>query len=177
MEELRKMLKKRSTNRKGFTLVELMVAAAFLGIVALSVGIVLVDTQRSWNVLYGRIYSEVAADAEMAKRTFDSVIRKASSRDIVVDPYGRWVEACYYQDSDSTYLDRYARFTAIGNQLQAEYGTIDAEHNTIPSSTQTLCYNVSSCVFISGEFSVQMILRLENESATTTVVSSAVAHN
>lgn len=171
------MLKKKSTNRKAFTLVEMMVAVAFMGIVTLGVGIVLADTQRGWSSLYNHIYSGVVVDGETATRTFNSVVRKASSQDVVVDPYGTWVEVSYYASQDSTYLDEYARFYTSGSELKVTYCSIDTVDEINELLTQTLCSNVSSCVFIPGQFSVQMVLRLENESEATTVVSSAVAHN
>ena len=175
--KVRQMLKKKSANRKGFTLVEMMISVAFMGIITLGVGIVLADTQRGWSTLYNRVYSGVTADAEMSTRTFNSVVRKASRNNILLDETGTWVEVSYYQDLDSSYLDQYARFYTSGNELKVTYYSIDTVGEINELLTQTLCSNVSSCVFLPADGSVQMILRLESESETTTVVSSAVAHN
>jgi len=171
------MLKKRSTRRKGFTLVELMVGVAFLGIVTLSVGIVLADSQRGWIAMYNRVYSPVVTDAETARRTFGSIVRKASKNNIVVDDTGTWVEVRYYQDLTSTYLDQFARFYTSGNELKVTYCSIDTVGEINELLTQTLSSNVSSCVFIPIEGSVQMILKLDNDSETATVVTSVIAHN
>jgi len=172
------MFKKRTRRqKKGFTLVELMVGVAFVGIAIVGVGIVLIDGQRGWNVMYDRIYSGVSTDADIARRTFDRVVRKSSKSNILADETGTWVEVRYYQDSASTYLDQYARFYILGNELKVEYGTIDTDLNTYESSTQTLCSNVSSCAFVLVEGSVQMVVKLDNGSETAVVVSSAVAQN
>lgn len=171
------MAKKIMTKLRAFTLVELMVATGFIGVVVVGIGIVLVDSQRGWNAMYNRIYSPVAIDAEAARRTFDSLVRKADRKNILLDETGAWVEVRYYQDLASTYVDRYANFYSLGNELKVEYGTVDTEQNTYESSTQTLSSNVYSCAFVSVDGSVQMVLRLDNGSDSATVVSSAVAHN
>jgi type II secretory pathway pseudopilin PulG len=170
------MFKKRTIKRKGFTLIELVIAAAFLAMVTLCVGVALVSSHRGWNALYNRI-SGVVTDADIARRTFDRLIRKSSKDRILLDETGSWVEVLYYQDSTSTYLDRYARLYRSDNELEVEYGSIDAEGYTSELLTQTLCSNVSSCVFTSVGGSIEMVLILDNGSETATVVSSAVAHN
>jgi prepilin-type N-terminal cleavage/methylation domain-containing protein len=171
------MLKKRRTRRKGLTLVELMIAAALLGISILGVGIALVESQRGWNKMYNRIYSAVVTDGEATRRTFDSVVRKSSRGHILLDEAGSWVEVRHYEGLDSAYLDRYARFYTSGDELKVEYGSIDAAGETAELLTQTLCSNVSSCVFTSVEGSVQMVVKLDNGSETGTVISSAIAQN
>ena len=170
------MLKNRTTNPKGFTLIELVIAIAVMVIVILSVAIILVDSQRSWNAMYNRIYSDVVTDGHIARRTFDRVIRKASRDKIALDDAGLWVEVRYYQDADSTVVDRYARFYEADGQLNIESGTLNPRETL---NVQTVCENVSDCVFMAQGTSVQMILRLDNGSEAATVVSSAVAvvHN
>ena len=168
------MLKNRTTNPKGFTLIELVIAIAVMVIVILSVAIILVDGQRSWNAMYNRIYSDVVTDGHIARRTFDRVIRKASRDKIALDDAGLWVEVRYYQDANSTIVDRYARFYEADGQLNIEYGKLDPRETL---NVQTVCENVSDCVFMARGTSVQMILRLDNGSEAATVVSSAVVHN
>ena len=168
------MLKNRTTNPKGFTLIELVIAIAVMVIVILSVAIILVDSQRSWNAMYNRIYSDVVTDGHIARRTFDRVIRKASRDKIALDDAGLWVEVRYYQNANSTVVDRYARFYEADGQLNIEYGKLDPRETL---NVQTVCENVSDCVFMAKGTSVQMILRLDNGSEAATVVSSAVAHN
>ncbi|MHC4624695.1 MAG: hypothetical protein ACYS4W_12425 [Planctomycetota bacterium] len=168
------MSKKRTTNRKGLSVIELILATVFLGLVILSVGMVLADSHRGWATMDNRVYSDIVADGHIARRVFDSVIRKASRNHILVDTAGEWVEVRYYEDSSSVVLDRYGRFYTAGNELLLEYGTLDPLE---PLGTRTICSNVSSCVFSRTGKSVQMVLKLDNGSQTATVVTSAVAHN
>ena len=187
------MLKKANTNRKGFTpleikisnraskrfltgftVIELMIAMIFLGIVTVGVGIVLADSQRGWNQMYNRIYSGVVTDGHVARRMFDTVIRKASRQNIQVDGAGTWVEVDYYADANSVVVDRYARFYVSVGELKVEHGNLDPGDVL---STQRVCSNVSACVFTVTGPAVQMVLKLDNGSETATVMSSAVTHN
>jgi hypothetical protein len=168
------MLKKRTTNPKGFMFVELIIATVVAAIVLLGIGAVVADSQRGWNKMYNRIYSDVVTDGLIARRTFDRIIRQSSRNNILLDDMGSWVEVRYYQDSDSTVLDRYARFYVAGSELKVEYGNLDPGEVL---STQTVCSNVSSCGFRTAGTSVQMVLRLDNGSEAATVMASAVAHN
>lgn len=168
------MLKKRTANPKGLTLVELMVATVLSLIVITGIGIILADSQRGWNAMYNRTYSDVVTDGHVVRRMFDRIIRKANRENIQVDDAGTWVEVSYYQDPNSTVLDRYARFYLYGSELKVEYGNLDPGEVL---STQTVCSNVSSCIFSTTGTAVQMVLRLDNGSETATVMSSAIAHN
>ena len=168
------MLKNRTTNPKGLMLIELMIATVITVIVILGVAIILTDSQRGWNAMYNRIYSDVVTDGHIARRTFDRVIRKASRDNIALDDAGLWVEVRYYQDANSTIVDRYARFYEADGQLNIEYGKLDPRETL---NVQTVCENVSDCVFMAQGTSVQMILSLDNGSEAATVVSSAVVHN
>ena len=168
------MLKNRTVNPKGLTLIELMVAIMLGGIILFGVAVILADSQRGWNVMYNRTYSDIVTDGHVARRTFDRIIRKASRDNIALDGAGLWVEVHYFQDANSTVVDRYARFYEAGSQLNIEYGRLDPKETL---DVQSVCENVSSCVFMTQGPSVQMVLRLDNGSETATVVSSAVAHN
>ncbi|MHC4616581.1 MAG: hypothetical protein ACYTEQ_02375 [Planctomycetota bacterium] len=168
------MSRKITTTRKAVTVIELMLAIIFLGLVVLTVGMVLADSHRGWSTMYHRVYSDVVTEGHIARRVFDSTIRKASRNHILVDSGGAWVQVRYYQDLTSVVLDRYARFYTSGNELLLEYGASDSLQ---PSGTRTICSNVSSCVFSRVGKSVQMVLKLDNGSETAAVVTSAVAHN
>jgi prepilin-type N-terminal cleavage/methylation domain-containing protein len=171
---LAKMSKKRMTNRKGFTLIELMIATGLASAVIVGVGTVLVDSQRGWNTLYERAYCDVVTDAHVARRTFDRVVRNASSQTISLDEAGTWVEVYTYSDPCSPVVDLYAKFQAKNGQLSIEYGDL-AGGETL--SIDPICGNVSSCVFKSSGRSVQMILTLDDGSKSITVVASAIMHN
>ena len=168
------MLKKRTAKLKGFSLIELIVTTVIAVIVLLGIAVVLVDSHRSWIAMYNRTYSDVVTDGHIARRMFDAVVRKASREDILLDEAGTWIEVHYYQDSNSVELDRYARFYLSGDELKVEYGNLDPGEEL---STQTVCSNVSSCIFMATGTSVQMVLRLDNGSQAATVMSSAATHN
>lgn len=168
------MLKKKLTTQRGFTLISLMIATALVVIPILSVGVVLVDCQRAWQTMYNRIFSGVATDSYVARRTFDAMIRKASWEKLLLDDAGNWIEVYYYQDANSTAIDRYVRFYEADSQLIAEYGKLNPKETL---ATQTICENVSNCVFKGTGRSAQMILTLDDGSRTVTVASSAVMHN
>ena len=171
--------KKKLTAQGGFTLVELMISMVFAGMVLFGVGVTLVDSQRGWNFMYNRVYSDVVTDGYAARKMFDAVIRKASGARFLLDETGRWIEVYYYQDDDSTVLDRYARFYydgggGNGGQLNIEYGKLNPKETL---SIKTICSNVSGCFFEGTGRSAQMILTLDNGSQTVAVTSSAVMHN
>lgn len=169
------MLKKKLTFQRGFTIIELVIAVMVACIVMLSIAVVVVDSQRGWHKMYERIYSDVVTDGYIARKTFDRVIRKASSEKFLLDDAGNWIEIYYYADGNSTALDRYARFYNDGNgQLNVEYGGLEPRETL---SIHTVCGNVSSCVFKGAGRSAQMILTLDNGSQTATVISSSVMHN
>ena len=165
---------KRIANRKGFSLLELMMATTLACIVVVGVGVVLVDSQRGWNAMYTRTYSDVVTDAHVARRRFDSVVRNASSQGVLLDDYGNWVEVYYYSDPNSSIVDRYTRFISSNSQLTIEYGVVEPRQTL---NTETICGNVSSCVFKLAGNSVQMVLTLDDGSQNTTIVASAVTHN
>lgn len=165
---------KRIANRKGFSLLELMMATTLACIVVVGIGVVLVDSQRGWNAMYTRTYSDVVTDAHVARRTFDRVVRNASSQGVLLDDYGNWVEVYCYSDPNSAIVDRYTRFISSNSQLTIEYGVVEPRQTL---NTEILCENVSSCVFKLAGNSVQMVLTLDDGSQNATIVASAVTHN
>ena len=154
----------------------LMLAIVLSSTVMFGMGVVVVDSQRGWHRMYDRIYSDVVTDSYVARKTFDRVIRKASGERFLLDvDDANWIEVYYYADSNSAAVDRYARFYHEGDgQLNIDYGELDPRGSL---SIQTVCGNVSSCVFKGAGRSAQMILTLDNGSQTATVISSSVMHN
>jgi len=164
------MAKKKLTSRGGFTLTELVITIMISTIVILAVGVILADSQRGWNTMYNRIYSDVVTDSDVARKAFDAVVREAGEG--VSD--GSSLEVHYYADANSTAFDRYARFYGAGGQLNVEHGTLNPKQTL---STRSICGNVKKCVFkVSGK-SVQMILTLDDSLQTVTVVASSYMHN
>ena len=161
----------------GFTLTELTVVTVMAAIVILSMGVVLVDSQRGWSAMYNRVYGGVVDDAYVARKTFDAVVRKSSiNRELLGDGM---VEVYYYNDPDtSILLDRYARFYTVDEELLVDYGEVDAAGNPQePTSTVTLAHNVVASNFSVVGTCVQMTLTLDDGSESLTVMSSPVRHN
>lgn len=174
------MFKKRTENPKGFTSIELMIALTIGCIVMLGVGMTIADSHRGFNAMYDRMYSDVVTDGYIARKTFDSVIRRATRTRFLLDSGGNWLEVYYCQDPNSTIVDSYARFFEANGELSIEYGSL--EYGSLNPrqtlSTNTICGNVAGCVFFKGAGrSAQMVLTLDNGSQTITVVSSAVMQN
>ncbi len=164
-------------NRRGFTLTELAVVMAMAPIVMLSMGIVLVDSQRGWNQMFNRVNNGVVNDGYVARRAFDAVVRKSSKISEVLGD-GEVVLYYYNDSASSTWLDRYARFYADGITLLVDYGQLDSNRNPggqIP--TTTLAHNVEALNFYLNGDCVQMVLRLDNGSESLIVMTSAMRHN
>lgn len=168
------MLKKRFNLTTGLTSIELMVAFAIGIIIFAGVTILLVDSQRGWNHMYSRLYSDVVTDSFIVRKTFDSIVRKSASAYSSIDDDGFWLEVCYYADELSTVPDLYARFYKLDGDLNIEYGTLDPKQTT---SVKTICSNVVGCVFKKVGKSAQMILTTEENSQRITTITSAVMHN
>jgi prepilin-type N-terminal cleavage/methylation domain-containing protein len=158
----------------GFTLVELMITIAVASIVVSAIGIVIVDGQHCWQVLYSHINSDVVTDGYVARKKFDAVIRKASGEKILADSNGNWIEVYYYASDSSTAVDRYARFYTADNDLNIEYGQLSPRKTL---NVETVCENVSDCTFKQIGRSAQMVLTLEDGTQKNTIVTSAVTHN
>jgi len=168
------MIENRCMAPRGFTLTELMITTVLMVIVVSAVGVVLFDSQRGWNFMYNRVYSDLVADSYAARKKFDAVMRKASAGGFLLGDDGSWIEAYYYAGADSAVIDRYARFSEADGSVSVEYGQL-APRATL--SVETVCGNVSDCVFKQVGRSAQMILTLSDGTQTKTVVSSAVTHN
>jgi len=168
------MTKKKITSKSGFALTELAVVVMIMVIPILAVGIILADSQKGWNRMYDNINSDVATESYTVKKAFDAVIRKASYEETPTPPDDSEVEVRYYASSDSISVDRYARFFVSSDDLIIEYGQLNPMETL---NTQTVCRNVSSCIFKKTGRSIQMILTLNNGTQNRTVATSAVMHN
>ena len=168
------MIKKRQGNLRGFTLVELMITMVIMTVVGLAIGVVIVDGQSSWSHMYDRINSDVVTDGYVAGKKFDVVMRNASREKILLGDAGSWVEVYYYASDSSTVVDRYARFYAADGDLNLEYGQLEPRATL---GVDTVCGNVTACIFKQVGQSTQMILTLDNGTQANTIVSSAVTHN
>jgi competence protein ComGC len=168
------MPKSKLTSQRGFALLELAITIVISAIVILGVAVVLVSNQSAWNHMYNKAHSDVVTDGFVAKNTFDTLIRKASKENFLINDAGNLLEIYYYSDEDSASVDRYARFYELNGCLILEHGKYEPRETL---TVQTICENVSNCFFTRAGRSAQMILTLDNSSQTTIVSASAVMHN
>jgi len=164
--------------RSGLTLVELMVAMVTMLIVILALGTVMADSIRGWHKMYARVYADVKTDGYVARNAFDRVIRSAGRQTYLCPADGAWLEVYYYSSPSAPMLDCYARFVVVSGQLQILHGNRALDGTlSAPDRTETVCGNVSSCIFRGDGRSAQMELTLDDGTLSATVVSSAVMHN
>ena len=169
------MYRNKHIRNLGFTLTELVIAAIISVIIISSVGILMVDSQKGWNKMYDRAYGDVVTSSYVVRAKFDSITRMADWEKYDIADDGSWLEVYYYEDANSTVVDRYAKFSYDGSsELDIEYGQLDPKETL---STSNICGHVTSCVFKTQGRSVQMILTLDDGSQSATIVSSAVMHN
>ena len=167
-------------NRRGLTVIEMAVAMTLTLLTLLAVSNVLSDNQNSWNLMYNRTFSEVVNGGHTAKRIFDSIIRKSSTKELSIDTNGSWVEVHYYNNDASTFLDRYAKFYRSGSTLCLEWGWLNPSNTSDPrgaSGSEIICRNVTNCVFKQSGKSVHMMLTLNGGSENLVIGSSAILHN
>ncbi|MHC4477498.1 MAG: prepilin-type N-terminal cleavage/methylation domain-containing protein [Planctomycetota bacterium] len=165
-----------NTNRRGFTIVELMVTIGIITIVILGVGVALVDSQRGYHKMYDQVHGEVASDSYVAKIVFDKVIRKSSKKKHMLGTQN--IVVFYYESLTSPELDRYANFRLNGATLFVDYGPVDALGNPLrPSTTMTLARNVELVEFSVDGAAVRMMLKLNDGRHARTITCTAVRHN
>jgi len=164
----------------GFTITELVLAIAVSSILVLTIGVVMLDTQRGWMDSYAKVHGGAAADAMMTKTAFDKVIRKASRSiyhfdgldDITVYYYDNWLT--------STELDRYARFFRSDDaplEMYIQHGQLEAGVKKDILAEVLLASNVTDLEFKPISGGIEMKLALDDGRETTTVVSTAILHN
>ncbi len=173
-------MKRRMTKyKRAFTLVELMVTITLSTIVILGMGVILVDNQKGWSMMYDRTFSDVVTDAYIARDVFVKVVRKSSMKVSAVGSAGEFIQVYYYQNPAATIPDRYAKFYVSSGSLLVDYGDLEpGTWNTLSVlSTMTLARNVDSVKFDVTGTSVQMVLSLNNNKEAMTISCSAVRHN
>ena len=145
-------------------------------IIVSAFGMALLCGHRTWNVTYAKVYSDVRTDGQVVLRRFDALVRKSVNGQTVIASQEQ-LEVCYFNDSDSTFADRYAILYESDGDMLVEYGTVTSVGVKSTTSVETLCGDVSSCAFsISGK-SVEMVLALNDGEQSNTVVSSAYLQN
>jgi prepilin-type N-terminal cleavage/methylation domain-containing protein len=173
--------KSQPAQTKGFTLIEVLVVIAMVGIMTLGAGVLLANGQKSWGQLFGRVYGDSAIDSFAVQKAFDTVCRKASFRKYVLSEAGDSLEL-YYWDSASTAStpEHYARFYLSNEEVFVEYGTAQTgawqPDTSAPVTTMKLAGGVESLTFTVEGTSVQMFLSYIDETMMP-VVCSSVRHN
>jgi hypothetical protein len=168
------MSKKRIAIQYGFTIIELIIAMTASMIVMLGVAIVLANSQKSWNQMYTRAFSDVVGDSNVAGIKFKKILRKASQYGFFVDNKGKDIEVYYYNEADSNDVDRYAHFYESDGDLNLETGKLNPRETL---EVETICGNVTECLFTAAGRSAQMALTLDNGSRTISTVTCAFLHN
>ncbi len=165
--------------RRAFTLMELMVTMALSTIVILGMGVILVDNQKGWSMMYDRTFSDVVTDAYIARDVFAKVARKSSMKASAIGSNGEFIQVYYYDSAVATIPDRYSKFYVSSGSLLVDYGDMEpGTWNTLSVlSTMTLARNVDSVKFDVTGTSVQMVLSLNNNKEAMTIACSAVRHN
>lgn len=176
------MKKKKVIKFRAFTLIEMMTALAIAGVVLAGVGIILADSQKSWNQMYTRLYSDTAEQSHHAKAVFESIVRKSGKYNIEIDENGSTLRLRYFQDSTSEELNRYAYFYLDGYDLKVMHGYdgsgISGSDDDNQLYIQKLSSNVYYLKFNAMDSSVQMVLTLRNaDNEMFTIISSAVTYN
>ncbi|MHC4742110.1 MAG: PilW family protein [Planctomycetota bacterium] len=121
--------RKRPDYRKGFSLIELIVAVAAAMVLILGIGITLAHSQQAYTTMFKRAHSDVVEEAYEARRVFDRVVRKATTRRCdLID--GSTIYVYYYSDTPQTpnYTlvdpDRFAKFYVASSMLLADHGDV-----------------------------------------------------
>ncbi len=161
----------------GFTITELILAIAISSILILTMGVVMVDTQRGWMDSYAKVHGGAVTDAAVAKTAFDKVVRKASRSlylfdaddDITVYYYDNWLT--------STDPDRSARFyRSIDNPSEMYIQHSDIETGEVLAEV-LLATNVADLEFKPNSGGLEMKLALDDGREETTVITTALLHN
>lgn len=171
---------KRIRHYFGFTITELVLAIAVSSILVLTIGVVMVDTQKGWMDSYAKVHGGATADAMMVKTAFDKVIRKASRS--IYDFAGLDDITVYYYDNwlTSVDLDRYARFyrsTDNPSEMHIQHGVLEAGVKKDVQADVLLASNVIDLEFKPVNGGIEMKLALDDGREATTVVSTGILHN
>jgi prepilin-type N-terminal cleavage/methylation domain-containing protein len=161
----------------GFTLLELMVCAAVLLIVALAAGPVLVGAQGNWESAYDSVTSGLTKEGRAARIVLQRVVRRASLQNVTVGSDAHWIDLPYYDSPDSTRVDRYARVSWSDGGLRLREGLID-EHGQRQMLTEVvICDSLSDCVFTRSGSALRMTLTFAAGTTQMTMVAAALTNN
>ena len=165
--------------KKGFSLIEMIVAMAAVSVIVLGIGVFLSNGQRNWNDLFDRVYNDSNIDGFAVQQVFDSVCRKASMRKATISDDSQTLELYYWNaGSTASIPECYARFYVSNDDLYVEHGTLQSGTWTPDSRTAYIkvADDIDSLKFDVQGASVQMYMTCQDEEAMP-VVCSSVRHN
>ena len=171
---------KTTRSYSGFSIKELILAVAIGAILVLTIGTVMLDTQRGWMDSYAKVHGGAATDAAVVKTAFDKVVRKASrsgyscngTDDITVYYYDNWLK--------SAEPDKYARFFRSQDnpaEMYVQQGDYEGGIHKNVSAEVLLASHVTDLEFMPVSGGLQIKLALDDGRETTTMVSAAILHN
>ncbi|MFH1616876.1 MAG: hypothetical protein ABIG61_17555 [Planctomycetota bacterium] len=167
--------------RRGLTLVELMVTAMLAVIVIFGIAVGMADGFRGFRQMYSRVNEGIAKDAYVSRAEFDAAGRKGSKTTVIMAGDGRWVRLDYFSNPLACLaLDSYALFQINNGQLLVSYGTLNEGVPQSPTSSRVLADNVaegSGFAFASNGTAVKMTLVLDDGRMQMTVNCCPTMHN
>jgi len=168
------------TNRRGVTLIEVMVTILIASIVMVGAAVIIVDAHRGWNGMYQRIHGDILNDSYFASMRFDTMCRKADGGSVRIEADVPLLEVQYYSvpNVGSVYdlpPDLFVQFYLNGTELIQDSG--DIATSTVTSS-EVIASDVTELKFsASGGRGVQMLLTLNNGIEAITVTCGSISHN
>jgi prepilin-type N-terminal cleavage/methylation domain-containing protein len=150
-------MKTKTKSRKGFTIVELMVAVMASAIVVLAAGIVVVIGQTAWNQTWKKV--NLQRNASVAMLRMSKSIKSATSA--TVDPNGKILNITDGNTVSSYVMDTNNLRYIVGGQTQT---VISGEVNNVQFS-------------LVGNNSVTIDLSLKKDNAQTRFISTVMMRN
>lgn len=162
--------------KSAFTLIETAAVIAIASVLALAVGISLVDGQQQWQSISSRVFGGPTIEGLMASKAFEASVRKSvASR---YDSDGSYARLYYYTNPAlSVTVDGYVHFYVSQHRLKADYGNVVNGIAQEALYTTTLANDVESCTFARNGSAVEMNLKLNNGRTAMTVCCSAIQNN
>ncbi|MBN1795670.1 MAG: hypothetical protein JW804_03270 [Sedimentisphaerales bacterium] len=168
----------KKTVHKGVTLIELVITAAAAAIIIIGIGTILFYTHENYNKTFDRVHGEVTSGEYVAKRAFESVVRKSSVSEMqpVLGTNNESLKLYYYSSPTATALDSFTRFYTINRQLLAVHGTISGNSEQA-QRIEEIVSSVTSAKFSVLGANAQMVLTLDDGQRTKTLICSAARHS
>jgi len=159
------MTKKKTKNKKGVTLMELMIAIGIAAVVTFAVAIMLADNLRAWSTMYNRMHSDEAENVYAVRRIFDRAVRSASRYNTPsIEDNRLAVNYIEYPEGGGTPFKCQALFVYSGTTLTVTCSEIIGSVVQPPFESWTIP-NVIQCRFKQATEpgrAIQMLLTIDN---------------